>query len=296
MNKVDNLPEKSDIKSILKRSDVLIFIGIFFIALTLLLLFDGDLKYYYLSFIFSSMGWAILLVVTPLLTKKIQPPTIETSYEIKESTVLYGWFILGIIIIILIISPLTITLGPLLWGIICAVFMTIIGFIIPLLFLMFIRKYSLKSLGLSRNNIKQNIFASVITFIGIIIVGLLIDTLIFGYDIIIFFIQIPFRLFYTLLIAALPEEFVYRAVIQTRVSNHFNSKIRGILITSILFSLTHIIGPFISSNFQLGLLPILILRTLVMQTIGGIVFGIMWSKTHNLMLPVITHMVWDIIG
>lgn len=69
MNKVDNLPEKSDIKSILKRSDVLIFIGIFFIALTLLLLFDGDLKYYYLSFIFSSMGWAILLVVTPLLTK-----------------------------------------------------------------------------------------------------------------------------------------------------------------------------------------------------------------------------------
>jgi len=116
-----------------------------------------------------------MIVITPILTKKIQPFKIETSNEIKESAFFFWWFLFAIILIILLISPLTITLSPLLWGLITATRMTITCFVIPSLTLACIRTFSIKSLDFSRIYIKQNILASIIMFLGIIIIGLLID-------------------------------------------------------------------------------------------------------------------------
>ena len=174
-------------------------------------------------------------------------------------------------------------------------YIMIVIFLIPMMILVKKRKYSLNSLGFSKDQSKKNISISIITFLGIFISIFIFQLFVFMNELSYIIIRLPLALIYNLFIAALPEEFLFRAIIQTRLSNHFESRERGIIITSLLFGISHVFSIYIIEGYGIESLLIIILRTIVFQTLIGIILGIMWAKTHNLMLPVITHMAGNCI-
>ena len=83
------------------------------------------------------------------------------------------------------------------------------------------------------------------------------------------------------------EEFLFRAFIQTRISEILKSRTGGVLVTALLFGLLHMDNimqwyPGIS-------LAQAFCRAFFVQTFLGIVLGTLWERTHNLIAPVFLH-------
>ena len=271
---------------------MILFIGLYIFAFIVVIIFHEEAGISLIEFT-AFIGISILLFMTPILTKNMKITKIETKNNLKESFIFYFWWIFAIILYILIIRPIVTDLD--ISSIIIALYATIVIFLIPMIILVKNRKYSLNSLGISKDQLKKNIIASIITFSGILVSIFVIQLFVFANDFSYIITNLPLALIFNLFVAALPEEFLFRAVIQTRISNHFESKERGIIITSLLFGISHVFGIYINSGYRLESLLIVILRTITFQTLIGIVLGIMWARTNNLMLPVIAHMTWNCI-
>jgi membrane protease YdiL (CAAX protease family) len=164
--------------------------------------------------------------------------------------------------------------------------------ILPYVFLR-LRKYPLSSMGLSLSNWKQNLKVAgiVLACMAIPSVFFISNTagLILGGQItltqavpalMIYFIHNVAR-------SGLPEEFFYRVFVQTRFSQVLKSRLGGILVTSLLFGLTHI--PNVMRWYPEMTLSEAFCSAFFIQGFIGLVYGVLWERTHNLIPGTIVH-------
>lgn len=101
--------------------------------------------------------------------------------------------------------------------------------------------------------------------------------------------------------AGLVEEFFFRALLQTRLAVWFKSEISGVALMSLLFGLAHAPG-FILRRAGLAEAigenpsPIDALAyAIVVLSISGIFFGIVWARTRNLFAVMFIHAATDLL-
>jgi membrane protease YdiL (CAAX protease family) len=168
----------------------------------------------------------------------------------------------------------------------------VLYFILPLIILK-LRGYSFSSMGISLMNWRHNLKVAsvVIACMAIPCFFLIGDAakLILGGEI--SFLQaLPAFLVYfvhNIARSGLPEEFFYRVFMQTRISLILRSRLGGILITSLIFGLIHI--PDIMRWNSGMTLPSAFCSAFFMQAFIGIIFGVLWDRTRNLIPGVLVH-------
>lgn len=92
------------------------------------------------------------------------------------------------------------------------------------------------------------------------------------------------------------EEFFFRAVLQTRLSQALKSKWSGIVLASILFGIYHLPFQYYGTGPAAGDWTYALSNVLTEQMFTALIFGILWARTHNLMAPVIVHSLIDMIS
>jgi CAAX protease family protein len=100
--------------------------------------------------------------------------------------------------------------------------------------------------------------------------------------------------------AGLVEEFFFRALLQTRLSAWFRSEATGVVLMALLFGLAHSPG-FIFRHAGtvegLGAHPsalTAIAYSVVILSVGGLFFGVVWARTRNLFALIILHAAFDL--
>jgi uncharacterized protein len=93
--------------------------------------------------------------------------------------------------------------------------------------------------------------------------------------------------------AGLFEEFLFRAVLQTRLAAWFKSPIAAILLVSLIFALTHVPGLYLrgtpdTDGFSTDLLQVIAFTIATLSPIS-ILFGVLWQRTGNLLLIALLH-------
>ena len=101
--------------------------------------------------------------------------------------------------------------------------------------------------------------------------------------------------------AGLVEEFFFRALVQARFAAWFKSEVSGVAIMALVFGLAHAPG-FILRHAGLeeaiGSNPSVadsIAYAIVVLSVGGIFFGIVWARTKNLFAVMFIHAATDLL-
>jgi membrane protease YdiL (CAAX protease family) len=99
--------------------------------------------------------------------------------------------------------------------------------------------------------------------------------------------------------AGLNEEFLFRSVLQTRLSAWFRSAWAGVLVTSVVFGLVHMPGLFFRGGpdvdgwstdpLQVAAYTIAVLSPM------GLLFGLIYARTKSLLLVVLLHGLVDVL-
>jgi len=99
----------------------------------------------------------------------------------------------------------------------------------------------------------------------------------------------------------LVEEFFFRALLQTRLAVWFKSEISGVALMSLLFGLAHAPGFILRRaglSEAIGENPSVIdavAYAIVVLSISGIFFGIVWARTRNLFAVMFIHAATDLL-
>jgi membrane protease YdiL (CAAX protease family) len=109
----------------------------------------------------------------------------------------------------------------------------------------------------------------------------------------------PLSYLWITLEAGVTEEFLFRGVVQTRLTAFFNSAWAGVLLTSILFGLAHAPGLFLRGGpgvdgwstdpFQVIAFTIAVLSPM------GLLFGLIYARTKSLLLVILLHGLVDVL-
>jgi uncharacterized protein len=98
--------------------------------------------------------------------------------------------------------------------------------------------------------------------------------------------------------AGLNEEFLFRGVVQTRLSAWFKSAWAGVFVTSILFGLVHAPGLFLrgagADGSSADVLQV-IAYTIAVLAPMGLLFGLIYARTKSLLLVVLLHGLVDVL-
>jgi membrane protease YdiL (CAAX protease family) len=99
----------------------------------------------------------------------------------------------------------------------------------------------------------------------------------------------------------LVEEFCFRALLQTRLAVWFKSEISGVALMALLFGLAHAPGFILRRaglSEAIGENPSVIdavAYAIVVLSISGIFFGIVWARTRNLFAVMFIHAATDLL-
>lgn len=93
--------------------------------------------------------------------------------------------------------------------------------------------------------------------------------------------------------AGVTEEFLFRGVLQTRLTSWFNSAWAGVILTSILFGLAHAPGLFMRGGpgvdgWSTDPLQV-IAHTIAVLSPVGLTFGLIYARTKSLLLVILLH-------
>jgi membrane protease YdiL (CAAX protease family) len=88
----------------------------------------------------------------------------------------------------------------------------------------------------------------------------------------------------TYILIAFSEEYLFRALLQSRLETVFRNKLNSIAFASLLFGLIHI--PINSRMYEW---PLSITFCLGINTFGGLIYGYIYYKTRSLWLVTIVH-------
>ncbi len=109
---------------------------------------------------------------------------------------------------------------------------------------------------------------------------------------------LPLAIFVFLVLVAIPEEFLFRVLIQSSLVERIGD-INGILAASLIFGSVHIPTNFLSlmlipemSNLALGGA---IMIAFLAQAQVGVIFGVAWHRTKSLILPVTLHTIHNLV-
>ncbi|MFQ6093181.1 MAG: lysostaphin resistance A-like protein [bacterium] len=276
-----------DQNSFIKMEDIktpaaLFFIAVYISALVMVVWKDPSNA---LAFIGMSIGMLFLIWLIIEITKKVQAP----DFEIKKP----GWELaFGLFIIVIWdFAPLPkLEFGDK-WSSGFMLKKCIIFVALPFAFLKF-RKKCLSSMGLTATGWKNSLTTGLIVFFAMaipsafysntassILSGKLSPSQVgLGF---------PLSFTYYLFMSGFSEEFFFRAFIQTRFSTVLQSKIGGVLITALLFGLLHI--PNIMRWYPGATVAEAFCRAFFVQTFLGLIFGVLWERTRNLISCVFVH-------
>ncbi len=112
--------------------------------------------------------------------------------------------------------------------------------------------------------------------------------------------SLPLSFLWLALEAGLVEEFFYRGFLQSRLSAVLRSNTGGIILTAVLFGLSHAPGLYLRGAESEGIseqLPFLFWSayTIAYMSIAGIFLGIIYSRTKNLWLVIALHAMVDLL-
>ncbi|GEM_PF-5970621 len=86
------------------------------------------------------------------------------------------------------------------------------------------------------------------------------------------------------------EEFFFRALLQERLAALLRSEAGGIFISSLVFGLYHLPSRLLETGGNYGHSLCLVLSC---QMFIGPIFGLLWLRTRNLLVPVFVHSLFD---
>ena len=101
--------------------------------------------------------------------------------------------------------------------------------------------------------------------------------------------------------AGFTEEFLFRAVLQTRAAAWLRSETAGILFMSVLFALAHAPGLVLRGAHAaegMTVTPGMLVAAayvIVIASPAGLLFGVLWARTRNLLLLTLLHGGFDLI-
>ena len=100
--------------------------------------------------------------------------------------------------------------------------------------------------------------------------------------------------------AGLVEEFFYRVILQSRMTILLKSSAGGIVITALIFGLSHAPGLYLRGAESEGVdeqLPFLFWSayTIAYMSVAGVFLGIIWQRTRNLWLVMAIHAMLDLL-
>jgi membrane protease YdiL (CAAX protease family) len=114
-------------------------------------------------------------------------------------------------------------------------------------------------------------------------------------------VGLPICFAWLFLEVGLVEEFFFRALLQTRLAAWFRSEVTGVALMALLFGLAHAPG-FILRHAGLqdaiGANPSpadSIAYAIVVLSVGGLCFGIVWARTKNLFAVMTIHAATDLL-
>jgi CAAX protease family protein len=99
----------------------------------------------------------------------------------------------------------------------------------------------------------------------------------------------------------LVEEFFFRALVQSRLAAWFKSEVSGVVLMSLVFGLAHAPGFIFRGAGAvegLGATPTALEATaysIVVLAASGILFGVMWARTKNLIALMLLHVTGDLL-
>ncbi|ANP45574.1 CPBP family intramembrane glutamic endopeptidase [Candidatus Viadribacter manganicus] len=104
---------------------------------------------------------------------------------------------------------------------------------------------------------------------------------------------LPLGYLWMTLEAGVTEEFLFRAVLQTRLTSWFNSAWAGVIVTSVLFGLAHAPGLFMRGGPSVdgwSTDPLqVIAHTIAVLSPIGLTFGLIYARTKSLLLVIVLH-------
>jgi len=114
-------------------------------------------------------------------------------------------------------------------------------------------------------------------------------------------VGIPICFLWAFIETGLVEEFFFRGLVQTRCAAWFNSEVSGVALMALLFGLAHAPGFILRGagiKEALGANPSVadsIAYAIVILSVGGIFFGIVWARTKNLLAVMFIHAATDLL-
>ena len=112
---------------------------------------------------------------------------------------------------------------------------------------------------------------------------------------------LPLCFIWLLLEVGLVEEFFFRSLVQSQLAAAFKSEVSGIVLMSLIFGLAHAPGFIFRHAGELeGLGPHpsavdAVAYSIVVLAVSGIVFGVIWARTKNLVALMLVHAAGDLL-
>ncbi|MFN2622049.1 MAG: lysostaphin resistance A-like protein [Chthoniobacterales bacterium] len=114
-------------------------------------------------------------------------------------------------------------------------------------------------------------------------------------------VGIPLCFLWLFVETGLVEEFFFRGLVQTRCAAWFKSEVSGVALMALLFGLTHAPGFILRhAGLEEAIGPDpspadAIAYAIVILSVGGIFFGIVWARTKNLWAVMFIHAATDLL-
>lgn len=115
-------------------------------------------------------------------------------------------------------------------------------------------------------------------------------------------VGLPLSFVWLALEVGLAEEFLFRAVLQERLSAALKSDLAGLFIMALIFGLVHAPGIVLRGagvDEGLGAHPDWITAaayTVCVHAIAALLFGILWLRTRNLLVVILVHAATDLLS
>ena len=253
----------------------------------------------------SPLAIFVLLLFAPLLLIMTE----KTPHEAEGMGL--GYDKIALLLVLEMIGIVLALFLPLPWYSNPATF--IVAFLIPLYVTLFVLKIPKDRLGFTGLDVRNVLGSLILTlaYAMLVFIAYGFNELVGGVEFfqtqhfvnpILSLSNIPLAVLYSipvlLLLAAIPEEFMFRTLIQTNLSEK-HGPLLGILASSLIFGLFHIPVNYMTYLFfnpvPADALIYALLFSFVYQAQVGLIFGIAWQRSRSLILPVSLHLVHNMV-
>lgn len=239
--------------------------------------------------------FAVLAVLAGVCTLGVERNEIEIRRPREESVLAIGWTFAWI--------ALNLALWPSVFGtnrwLSNGVSFWFLLVVVPAIFLAG-RGYRLRDFGITRDSLAGNLRATLLTglLVGAVLLmitpgGRLLRSGAYSVGDLLEPVALSFG--FSLIGAAIHEEFFFRAVLQTRVAAWLKSDVSGLAVATILFALYHLPFQYYGGSSE-GSFTYALGLSMTDAVFGGLVLGVLWMRTHNLLAPVLIHAFIDTIA